>query len=69
MFSDKYEDIRLTIMSFIIVVASCVFFWLVWTEESEEDACLDVGGEYTVVGREYSPAAKSMVDMYGCVKE
>lgn len=38
-------------------------------KRSEVEACADVGGEYTVVGQEFSASAKRTVDIYGCVNK
>ncbi|MGG0667775.1 hypothetical protein ABE073_04515 [Lederbergia citrisecunda] len=36
--------------------------------KNKRDACADIGGKYEVVGKEFSAAHKTTVDVYGCVK-
>jgi len=39
-----------------------------YNNPSKKEICADVGGEYKVVGQEYSAANKMTIDVYGCVK-
>lgn len=54
-------------------VLLCVF--IVWIGAMEwesiknnRDTCGEIGGEYQVVGEEFSAAHKTTIDVYGCVK-
>lgn len=51
---------------FVAVVVFLIV--LIFADDSTQEACADIGGEYVVVGEEYSAAAKRTVDIYGCTK-
>ena len=38
------------------------------SNRNNRDACEAIGGEYQVVGEEFSAAHKTTVNVYGCVK-
>lgn len=52
------------------IFAAVIFMLLLllFGPESEQDACEELGGTFTLVGEEFSPALKQTIDIYGCVK-
>lgn len=51
------------------LVAAAIII-LIWgdSDPGEKEACKDIGGKYVVVGKEFSPASKVYVEIYGCIK-
>lgn len=53
-----------SLIGFVILM----FILILFGQGSEENGCEDIGGEFVVVGEEYSPALKHTIDVYGCIK-
>lgn len=51
------------ILFFTVFLLVAIFFG-----EDTKNSCEELGGNYVVVGEEFSAALKQTIDIYGCVK-
>lgn len=65
---DSEEKMFITIGLSALFILPTLFLLAIIFGEDTENSCEELGGDYVIVGEEYSSALKHTIDIYGCVK-